>query len=97
MCFGSIGVFHLLVSRERFWVRCLSDASYWLYLWYLPLIVAGQRILVEWPVSPHLKFAALCLLAPVIPPVVYRFGVRYTPVGNLLNGRRTRASLPQAA
>ncbi len=67
MCFGSIGIFHWLASRERFWVRHLSDASYWIYLWHLPLILVGQRILVEWPVSPHLKFAVLCLLPPIIP------------------------------
>ena len=37
MCFGLMGLFRLIAHRERFWVRYLSDASYWIYLWHLPL------------------------------------------------------------
>ncbi len=89
-CFGMMGLFRLVAYKERDWVRYLSDASYWIYLWHLPLIVAGQRILVDWAVNPHLKFAILCLVVPLILLVLYRFCVRYTRVGTVLNGRRVR-------
>ena len=90
MCFGLIGLFRLIASRERFWVRYLSDASYWLYLWHLPLIVVAFELLALWRFSIHLKFVLMNLAVTVILLVVYQFGVRYTPIGTMLNGKRTR-------
>lgn len=97
MCFGMMGLFRWIGERERFWVQFLSDASYWIYLWHLPLIVAGQRLLVDLPIDPHAKFVLLILSVPAILLVVYQIGVRYTPVGTLLNGRRARQSGADAA
>ena len=96
MCFGSLGLFRWLASRERAWVRYLSDASYWIYLWHLPLVVAGQRLIVDWPLGPHLKFGLICFAVPTFLLVVYGFGVRYTAVGTMLNGRRVRRPNGQA-
>ena len=90
MCFGLIGLFRLIASRERFWVRYMSDASYWLYLWHLPLIVVAFELLALWRFSIHLKFVLMNLAVTVILLVVYQFGVRYTPIGTMLNGKRTR-------
>ena len=90
MCFGLIGLFRLIASRERSWVRYLSDASYWLYLWHLPLIVVAFELLALWRFSIHLKFVLMNLAVTVILLVVYQFGVRYTPIGTMLNGKRTR-------
>ena len=90
MCFGLMGLFRWIAARERFWVRYVSDASYWIYLWHLPLVIAGQSLLVGLPLNPHLKFALLCLVVSAILLVVYQIGVRYTPVGTFLNGRRSR-------
>ena len=92
MCFGLIGLFRLIAARERFWVRYLSDASYWLYLWHLPLIVAVFELLALWRIGIHLKFALMCVSVTVILLVVYQFGVRYTPIGTMLNGKRTRST-----
>ena len=91
MCFGLIGLFRLIAARERYWVRYLSDASYWLYLWHLPLIVAVFELLALWRIGIHLKFALMCVSVTVILLVVYQFGVRYTPIGTMLNGKRTRS------
>ena len=92
MCFGTMGLFRWIAARERFWVRYLSDASYWIYLWHLPLVVGAQWLVVGWPISVHLKFLLICVAVSAVLLVVYRFGVRYTPVGAMLNGRRTRRS-----
>ncbi len=94
MCFGLMGLFRWVAGAERPWVRYLSDASYWIYLWHLPLVVGGQWLMLDWPVNPHLKFLALCLAVPGVLLIVYELGVRYTPVGVMLNGRRTRIGLP---
>ena len=90
MCFGLIGLFRLIAARERYWVRYLSDASYWLYLWHLALIVIAFGLLVDWRVSVHLKFTIMVVGVTAILLVVYQVGVRYTPVGTMLNGKRTR-------
>ena len=92
MCFGLIGMFRLIASKERYWVRYISDASYWLYLWHLPLILVAYRIMKDWPVSVHTKFALVCLGTTLILLIIYQLGVRYTPVGTMLNGRRARIS-----
>ncbi|MCY4438582.1 MAG: acyltransferase [Chloroflexi bacterium] len=90
MCFGLIGLFRLIASRERPWVRYASDSSYWLYLWHLPLIVFAQRIVLDWPISPHLKFVLICVTVTAVLLATYQLGVRYTPIGTMLNGKRER-------
>ena len=90
MCFGLMGLFRLTASKERVWVRYLSDASYWLYLWHLPLIVVGFELIAGWRIGSHAKFVLLNLAVTAVLLVVYELGVRYTPIGTMLNGRRTR-------
>ena len=90
MCFGLIGLFRLIASRERYWVRYVSDSSYWLYLWHLPLIVFAQRLVLTWPVSAHLKFALICITVTAVLLLSYQLFVRYTVIGTMLNGKRER-------
>ncbi len=90
MCFGLIGLFHLIASRERPWVRYVSDSSYWLYLWHLPLIVFAQRLVLTWPIDAHLKFLLICVTVTAVLLATYQLGVRYTPIGTMLTGKRTR-------
>ena len=90
MCFGLMGLFRLIASRERPWVRYMSDSSYWLYLWHLPLIVFAQRLVLAWPVNAHLKFLLICVSVTAILLATYQLGVRYTLIGTMLNGKRIR-------
>ena len=90
MCFGLMGLFRWLAARERRWVRYVSDSSYWLYLWHLPLIVVLYRLTLAWRLNIHLNFALLCAAATAVLLLTYQFGVRYTPIGTLLNGKRVR-------
>ena len=89
-CFGAMGLFRWIASKERFWVRYLSDASYFLYLTHLPLVIGAQRLVVDWPVSVHLKFVLINVTVVAVLLLVYQAGVRYTAVGSALNGPRTR-------
>ena len=73
-------------------IRYVADASYWIYIVHLPVVVALQVWLVRlaWPawVQVPLVVAATVILLLA----VYHAGVRYTWVGAWLNGRRhTRA------
>ena len=98
MVFGLMGLFRWVMARERPWVRWMSDASYWLYVCHLPLIIAGQRLAdANDGVNPHLAFALILAVVTVILLVTYRYGVRYTPIGTMLNGRRSRAPAAAAA
>ena len=90
LCFGLMGLFRLIASRERYWVRYVSDSSYWLYLWHLPLIVFAQRLVLTWPLNPHVKFFLICVVVTALLLATYQLGVRYTLIGTMLNGRRER-------
>ena len=90
MRFGLMGLFRWIAWKERFWVRYLSDASYWLYLTHLPLVIGAQMLLVSWPLSVHLKFLLICTTIVAGLLVVYQAAVRYTVIGRTLNGPRTR-------
>ena len=92
MCAGMMGLFRRFVPRERGWVRYLSDASYWMYLAHLPLVVAAQLWMRDWPLPAGVKFALLCAGVFAVLLVSYEYLVRYTWIGALLNGRKTRAT-----
>ena len=85
-----MGLFETLLSRERPGVRYVSDASYWLYLVHVPLIIAGQALLRGLNLPAIVKFTLLIAVATMILLVSYRFLVRYTWIGRLLNGPRIR-------
>lgn len=90
MTLGVISLFESLLHRERVWVRYLSDSSYWLYLMHLPLVIAGQAILLQSDYGPIVKSSLLTALVTIGLLVIYHFGVRYTPIGTMLNGKRVR-------
>lgn len=94
MCFGTLGLFRWLAAKERFWVRYLSDASYWLYLCHLPLVIGAQMLVVSWPVSVHLKFVLINTVVIAGLLAVYQAGVRHSLVGTVLHGPRARRRGP---
>ena len=89
-CFGMMGLFRWLLSRPSFTVRYLSDASYWIYLAHLPLIIVAHWLVVDWPISYHLKYILACVGVTVVLVISYQLFIRYTFIGNVLNGPRTR-------
>ncbi len=98
MCIGLIGLFRAMLRKERPAARYLSDASYWMYIAHLPLIIVGQVLVRDWNIPALAKFLLVCGAVSAILLVTYHFLVRYTPVGTLLNGKRERpARRPQAA
>jgi glucans biosynthesis protein C len=67
----------------------VADASYWVYLVHLPLVLFLQTFLVPlaWPIWLKL---ILVLFGTVVPCMAtYMVFVRYTPVGWMLHGKRT--------
>ena len=76
-------------------VWSLADASYWMYLIHVPLIIVAQLLVREWPLPANVKF--LLILATVMPILLatYRWCVRFTPIGRLLNGPRDVSTASQ--
>ena len=97
---GFIGLFERVLGSPRRWVRWLADSSYWVYIMHLPVVtfltfylahLDRQGVLEDltgfsW--SAELKFVAACAATAVLGLVTYRYLVRHTPLGTLLNGRR---------
>jgi peptidoglycan/LPS O-acetylase OafA/YrhL len=90
MTFGLMGLCEAALHSERPRVRYVSDSSYWLYLVHLPLIIVGQMLLRDVDLPALVKLAALLGVASAILLLSYRSLVRYTWIGRMLNGPRTR-------
>jgi glucan biosynthesis protein C len=94
MVFGGMGLFIRCFSRPSGTMRYLSDASYWMYLAHLPLVIVLQIVVADWPGGALAKFLLVNVLTVLVLLVTYHYGVRYTWVGAMLNGRKVRAERP---
>jgi peptidoglycan/LPS O-acetylase OafA/YrhL len=77
--------------------RYVADASYWIYLVHVPLVMALQTVVAQWSLPWFIKYAAVLLVAFPIMLVTYQWLVRYTFLGAILNGRRYRAAATAGA
>jgi len=68
--------------------RYVADASYWLYLVHLPIVLVLQIVVSQWSLHWSMKYALILGIAFPIMFVTYRYWVRNTFIGAVLNGRR---------
>ena len=90
MIFGFIGFFRHFFSSENSRIRYISDSSYWLYIMHLPVIMFFQAMISTWDMPSFPKFLIACAATTLPLLLIYELGVRYTFIGTLLNGKRTR-------
>lgn len=94
--FAVIGVALRFLSDESPARRYVADASYWIYLIHLPLLILLQawvsRLDWQWPI----KFSTVLGIGLEIMFLSYELLVRHTFIGAWLNGRRVpwRAAKP---
>lgn len=84
----TLGVFKWLLDRPNRWVRYIADASYWLYLIHLPIVVWLQVAFAELPFHWTFKLTAISVLTVGISLLLYDLFVRSTIIGQILNGRK---------
>lgn len=85
---GFIGLALRFLSKESPVRRYVADASYWLYLIHLPIVMALQIAVsrLDWPAE--VKFGVILAVALPLMFASYELMVRHSFVGAVLNGRR---------
>jgi len=88
LVFLTIGVFRKLCQRPNAFVRYVADASYWMYLIHLPIVVWLQVLVAELPLHWSLKLVFISTMTIAVSLLTYDLFVRSTFIGWVLNGRR---------
>ncbi len=68
--------------------RYIADASYWIYLVHLPVVVAFQVWVGHWPLHWSVKYPFILVASFVVLFLSYHYLVRSTFIGQWLNGRK---------
>ncbi len=90
LVYGILGVFLKLFNNEsRFW-RYLSDSSYWVYLIHVSIVGSAQVLLLSANLHGVFKLLIVLLITIFITLITYRYFVRYTIIGEVLNGKREK-------
>jgi glucans biosynthesis protein C len=93
LVFLTTGIFQRFCSRPNPVIRYVADASYWLYLMHLPIVVWLQVAFAELPFHWSLKLAAISAITLAVLLLSYDLLVRSTVIGQVLNGRRRPRAL----
>lgn len=92
--FAFVGFAMQFFSGESGVRRYIADASYWLYIIHLPIIIAMQVLVSRLDWSWGLKYGVILSATFAIMLLSYHYLVRFTYIGALLNGRKYRESEP---
>jgi glucans biosynthesis protein C len=87
-----IGAALAFCAKESPARRYVADASYWIYLVHLPIVMALQVAFAKLPLHWAVKYPLILAIAFAIMFAAYEFLVRYSFIGAVLNGRRQRPS-----
>jgi glucan biosynthesis protein C len=97
MFFGAAGLFLRYLNRESQVMRYLVDASYWVYLVHLPIVITIPGLIVGTSLPVALRIAIVLAGTVVLTFASYALFVRSTFIGQALNGRRYARGLPPGA
>jgi peptidoglycan/LPS O-acetylase OafA/YrhL len=86
--FGLTGLALIVFKRKSAFWRYQADASYWVYLMHIPVVMALQVLVSDWPVPGILKLVGILAVTMAVLLGSYHLLVRRTWVGGWLNGRR---------
>ena len=69
-------------------LRFISDGAYWMYLIHLPIVTFITFFMFNFHMPIEIKFLIAIVMTSIICLGTYKYFVRSTPIGILLNGRR---------
>jgi glucan biosynthesis protein C len=90
MIFGLMGLCRRWLARENPRVRYVSDASYFVYIMHMPVLLILSNTLARFALPRPVKILLLCIVTVGLLLWVYEHGVRYHWLGRWLNGPRER-------
>lgn len=82
------GLAQTYLNRPVREVRYLADASYWIYLLHLPVVMLLQVAVIRSDIPPAVKMEAVVLAATALLLGTYHLLVRRSWIGAWINGRR---------
>jgi len=86
--FALVGVCISFFSTASARWRYVADSSYWLYLMHVPVLWFFAVVVSDWPLHWSIKFPLIMAVSVYVLLLSYRYWVRGTWIGALLNGRR---------
>jgi len=86
--YGFIGLSEVKFGTDSHTWRWLSDSAYWVYLVHLPIVTMITFAMFSISIPVEIKFIVSIVLTSVIGVVSYKYLVRGTVIGLLLNGKR---------
>jgi glucans biosynthesis protein C len=92
--FGIMGLFIRYLDRSSAKIRYLADASYWMYLVHLPLMIWIPLAIRSLHLPAVVKFIIVLTISVPVLLASYEWCVRYTIIGRVLNGPRKRTPTP---
>ncbi|MFC3093847.1 hypothetical protein DRW07_10235 [Alteromonas sediminis] len=84
----TLGLFQRVLNQPNKIVRYLADASYWMYLIHLPVVIFLQVVVAEWSFHWSVKWLGITITTVILSLFIYDLLVRNTFIGATLNGRR---------
>ncbi|MBX9746371.1 MAG: acyltransferase family protein [Hyphomonadaceae bacterium] len=70
--------------------RYLADASYWIYIVHIPIVMALHALFAPYAWPWFVKYPLVLAIAFAVMLVSYQFLVRYSFIGAILNGKREK-------
>lgn len=89
MCTGLLGLFHARFhQRPTRLGQYMSEASYWVFLIHFPVLIFVGGLLSVTALPAASKYVLSVVLVVPLVMASYHYGVRATPFGRLLKGRK---------
>jgi len=86
--FTAVGLALRFFSGHSAVRRYLADASYWVYIVHLPLVMAAQVLVQDWTAPWPVKLTVVAGGVLVVSIASYELLIRHSFMGRWLNGRR---------
>jgi len=87
---GGFGVCLEFIKGKGPAMRFLAEASFWVYLIHLPIVMLTQALLLPIPWPGPVKFLVTSAVGAMLSVLSYEYVTRYSLVGEIVNGARKR-------